>query len=180
MAVMIGRWFFSSQANSANPILFTNACAPPQTWDNLAPGEGYPVPANGACAAAPLTREALADAVAQLRRMRDTQRRERGPYDPHRDAALAVTGGDMGSPFGRGTIGGIPLRATFADMLDPRFREIESMGPSPPDLPVSDHGLVGAIPLPEPSWNPWMPLPDAEWSQQNRKINDLLAGRTRA
>ena len=48
------------------------------------------------------------------------------------------------------------------------------------DLPVSDRGIDGARPLPEPSWNPWMPLPDAEWSQQNRKINDLLAGRTRA
>jgi len=43
-------------------------------------------------------------------------------------------------------------------------------------VPVSDHGVIGAIPLgPE---NPlWAPLDDADWSAQNRKINDLLAGR---
>ena len=74
---------------------------------------------------------------------------------------------------------------TFADILDSRFREIfrEIGGPSQPD--VSDHGLDSAYPLPEPTWNPWVreqvdPLSDAEWAAQNRKINDLLAGRTRA
>ena len=69
----------------------------------------------------------------------------------------------MGSPFGSGTIGGIPFS-----------------GPRE-DLPVSDHGLVGAIPLPASTWNPWDdPLSDADWAAQNRTINDLLAGRTRA
>lgn len=43
----------------------------------------------------------------------------------------------------------------------------------------ADSGLDGAIPLPPDSWAP-MPegaIPDAEWSAQNRRINDLLMGR---
>lgn len=47
------------------------------------------------------------------------------------------------------------------------------------DLPVSDHGLAGAIPLPEPTWVPATDeqITDVEWATQNRKINDLLACR---
>ena len=45
-------------------------------------------------------------------------------------------------------------------------------------LPPSDAGIDGAIPLPPIEWMPGAPIGDAEWSQQNRKINDLLAGRT--
>lgn len=45
-------------------------------------------------------------------------------------------------------------------------------------LPVSDHGIDGAVPLPPPTWDPWTdPLSGSEWAEQNRKINDLLAGR---
>ena len=42
----------------------------------------------------------------------------------------------------------------------------------------SDTGIAGARPLPPIEWMPGAPIGDAEWSQQNRKINDLLAGRT--
>ena len=45
-------------------------------------------------------------------------------------------------------------------------------------LPPSDHGIDGAGPLPPIEWMPGAPIGDAEWSAQNRKINDLLAGRT--
>mgnify|MGYP001558329901 FL=1 len=45
-------------------------------------------------------------------------------------------------------------------------------------LPPSDHGIDGARPLPPIEWMPGAPIGDAEWSAQNRKINDLLAGRT--
>ena len=44
------------------------------------------------------------------------------------------------------------------------------------EVPVSDHGLIGALPL-EPTQQPWESLDDADWAAQNRKINDLLAGR---
>ena len=46
-------------------------------------------------------------------------------------------------------------------------------------LPPSDCGITGARPLPPIEWMPGAPIGDAEWSAQNRKINDLLAGRTR-
>lgn len=49
---------------------------------------------------------------------------------------------------------------------------------SSPMLPPSDHGIDGAGPLPPIEWMPGAPIGDAEWSAQNRKINDLLAGRT--
>ena len=42
----------------------------------------------------------------------------------------------------------------------------------------SDTGIAGALPLPPIEWMPGAPIGDAEWSAQNRKINDLLAGRT--
>ena len=52
------------------------------------------------------------------------------------------------------------------------------------DLPVSDHGVEGAIPLPVADAAAWgllsMAPSDAEWAEQNRRINDLLAGRSRA
>ena len=115
-------------ALQAAPLFFyANGAAPPQSWDNLA--------------AAPLSREYLADAIAEQRR------RAQGP--PER------------LPIG-----------------DPR---LEWMRVAPPDLPVSDHGLDGALPLPASTWNPGAdPLSDTEWAAQNRKINDFLAGRTRA
>lgn len=39
---------------------------------------------------------------------------------------------------------------------------------------TSDTGIDGARPLPPPE-EPWEPLDDADWSAQNRKINDLLS-----
>lgn len=49
------------------------------------------------------------------------------------------------------------------------------------NLLVSDHGIPGAYPLPPATWDPWAdPLSDNAWAEQNRKINDLLAGRTKA
>ena len=45
-------------------------------------------------------------------------------------------------------------------------------------VPPSDVGIPGTLPLPPIEWMPGAPIGDAEWSQQNRKINDLLAGRT--
>lgn len=47
-------------------------------------------------------------------------------------------------------------------------------------LAPSDLGLVGVLPLPEPTWSTAAAeaIPDTEWSEQNRKINDLLSGRT--
>jgi hypothetical protein len=41
-------------------------------------------------------------------------------------------------------------------------------------LPVSDHGLHGAIPLPLPEWYPDPVCSDVEWAAQNRRINNLL------
>ena len=41
----------------------------------------------------------------------------------------------------------------------------------------SDTGIAGARPLPPIEWMPGAPIGDAEWSAQNRKINDLLMGR---
>ena len=41
-------------------------------------------------------------------------------------------------------------------------------------LPPSDPGYSGAIPLAAPTWQPVPFLSDAEWADQNRKINDLL------
>ena len=41
-------------------------------------------------------------------------------------------------------------------------------------LPPSDPGYPGAIPLAAPTWQPVPFLSDAEWADQNRKINDLL------
>ena len=48
------------------------------------------------------------------------------------------------------------------------------------NLSPSDLGLDGAIPLEPPTWAPPMDwqLSDADWSGQNRKINELLSGRT--
>ena len=46
-----------------------------------------------------------------------------------------------------------------------------------PMCPPSDHGVCGAIPLPPETWNP-EPVGDETWAEQNRKINDLLMGRT--
>mgnify|MGYP001563100292 CR=1 FL=1 len=42
----------------------------------------------------------------------------------------------------------------------------------------SDIGIAGALLLPPIEWMPGAPIGDAEWSAQNRKINDLLSGRT--
>ena len=46
------------------------------------------------------------------------------------------------------------------------------------DVPVSDHGIDGATPLGpiEESWGDL--VNDAEWSTQNRRINDLLEDRS--
>ena len=46
-----------------------------------------------------------------------------------------------------------------------------------PDVPVSDHGIDGAKPLGpmEASWG--YLVSDTEWSTQNRRINDVIAGR---
>lgn len=46
------------------------------------------------------------------------------------------------------------------------------------DVPVSDHGIDGAIPLePGETWWPAAPVSDADWTTQNRRINNLLEGR---
>ena len=43
------------------------------------------------------------------------------------------------------------------------------------DVPPSDHGIEGVIPLPPPEWDPSSDiLTDADWADQNRKINNLL------
>lgn len=46
-------------------------------------------------------------------------------------------------------------------------------------LAPSDHGIAGAVPLSPDTWNPLdtHARTDAEWAEQNRKINALLAGR---
>jgi len=70
-------------------------------------------------------------------------------------------------------------RQTFyASFLWPTFQPPTSVPPAE-DLPPSDHGLDGAIPLPEPTWSPQSDdaLPEGAWSEQNRRINDLLNGR---
>ena len=61
----------------------------------------------------------------------------------------------------------------------------EILGGASPPVPVlgllllpSDGGITGARPLPPIEWMPGAPIGDAAWSAQNRKINDLLAGRT--
>lgn len=59
----------------------------------------------------------------------------------------------------------------------PPLRDVHAM--AHPGLPPSDLGLDGALPLEPATWS--IPsdhlLSDADWSAQNRKINDLLAGR---
>ena len=50
------------------------------------------------------------------------------------------------------------------------------------DLPVSDHGVEGAVPLPPLGTEARAldgEVSDAHWAQQNRRINDLLAGGSR-
>lgn len=49
------------------------------------------------------------------------------------------------------------------------------------ELPPSDSGIDGAIPLPPDSWAPMRDsaISDTEWSQQNARINELLMGRAR-
>ena len=42
-------------------------------------------------------------------------------------------------------------------------------------LEPSDTGITGAIPLPPDEWHP--AVTDEGWSEQNRKINELLMGR---
>lgn len=63
-----------------------------------------------------------------------------------------------------------------------RFTALATRGSLPNldwDLPVSDHGIEGATPLGPAEWT--IPddarVSDAEWSTQNRRVNDVLAGR---
>ena len=59
-------------------------------------------------------------------------------------------------------------------------RELAQLArPRVADVPVSDHGINGAIPLGRVEWTipSDLHISDAEWSTQNRGINDLLAGR---
>ena len=56
---------------------------------------------------------------------------------------------------------------------------LSRMSPDMPvDVPVSDRGIDGARPLGPPEWDlPGLLVSDLEWTTQNRRINDVIAGR---
>ena len=64
----------------------------------------------------------------------------------------------------------IPMRYQYGCIL------LRVMMPRARELPPSDAGLEGAIPLSPDSWHP-EPISDEAWAEQNRKANDLLMGR---
>ena len=67
--------------------------------------------------------------------------------------------------------GGWGLEATFRALQEvvPEW-QLPSLS-----LPPSDLGYPDAIPLPAPAWSPEAtPLSDAEWADQNRRVNNLL------